>query len=385
MKTMKSTFAVFTRTVLILVLAGPLFSFDEKAAAGDKPLLQDQKAKKSYAVGLQLGKQVKASAPLELDADLVSRGVKDGLAGAETLLTETEMKAALEALQADARTKQQELLKQTAEKNKAEGEAFLTANKAKEGVVTLESGLQYKVLKAGDGKKPTVNDTVSCHYRGTLVDGTEFDSSIARNRPATFALNQVIKGWIEALQLMPVGSKWQLFIPSSLAYGEKGPLGKGRSKIGPNATLIFEVELLSVQEAVAADAAVAADKGVSAIQVAFKLDPQLTQGLYMGEQWVSPPTYTTTLETVQARAEAVDSKGRATNAGLKWIPSDPEMVTVSPGEGQEVKIAVKRDGQSMLKVTSQGVSRELLIKAKHEGNSMHVEISGTQAANEPKR
>jgi FKBP-type peptidyl-prolyl cis-trans isomerase len=378
MKNMKSTFALFTRTVLILALASPLFFFDEKAAAEDKPLLQDQKAKKSYAVGFQLGNQIKTSAPLELDADLVSRGVKDALAGAETLLTEAEMKAALEALQADARTKKQEVLKQIAEKNKTEGEAFLTANKAKEGVVTLESGLQYKVLKAGDGKKPTVNDTVGCHYRGTLIDGTEFDSSIARNRPATFALKQVIKGWVEALQLMPVGSKWQLFIPPSLAYGEKGPLGTGRSKIGPNATLIFEVELLSVQDTVAAGAAAAADKGVSAIQVAFKLDPQLTQGLYMGERWVSPPTYTTTLETVQVRAQAVDSKGRPTNADLKWIPSDPEMLTVSPSEGQEVKIAVKRDGQSTLKVASQGVSKELLIKAKHEGNSMHVEISGAQ-------
>lgn len=378
MKNMKSTFALFTRTVLILALASPLLSFDEKAAAGDKPLLQDQKAKKSYAVGLQLGNQIKASAPLELDADLVSRGVKDGLAGAETLLTEAEMKAALEALQADARTKQKELLKQTAEKNKAEGEAFLTANKAKEGVVTLESGLQYKVLKAGDGKKPTVNDTVSCHYRGTLIDGTEFDSSIARNRPATFAVNQVIKGWIEALQLMPVGSKWQLFIPSGLAYGEKGPLGKGRSKIGPNATLIFEVELLSVQDTVAADAA---DKGVSTIQVAFKLDPQLTQGLYMGEHWVSPPTYTTTLETVQARAQGMDGKGRPANADFKWTPSDPEMVTVSPSQGDAVRITVKRAGESTLKVASQGVSRELLIKAKHEGNSMHVEISGAQVAN----
>lgn len=385
MKNMKSTFALFTRTVLILALASPLFSFDEKAAAGDKPLLQDQKAKKSYAVGLQLGNQIKASAPLELDADLVSRGVKDGLAGAETLLTEPEMKAALEALQADARTKQKELLKQTAEKNKTEGEAFLTANKAKEGVVTLESGLQYKVLKAGDGKKPTVNDTVSCHYRGTLIDGTEFDSSIARNRPATFALNQVIKGWIEALQLMPVGSKWQLFIPSSLAYGEKGPLGKGRSKIGPNATLIFEVELLSVQDTVAAGATAAADKGVSTIQVAFKLDPQLTQGLYMGEQWVSPPTYTTTLETIQARAQGMDGKGKPANADFKWTPSDPEMVTVSPSQGDAVRITVKRDGESTLKVASQGVSRELLIKAKHEGNSMHVEISGAQVANELKR
>jgi FKBP-type peptidyl-prolyl cis-trans isomerase FklB len=132
---------------------------------------------------------------------------------------------------------------QGAAKNKAEGQAFLAKNKTQPGVATLPSGLQYKVLKAGQGKKPTINDTVVCNYRGTFINGTEFDSSYKRNQPASFAVDGVIKGWTEALQLMPVGSKWQLFIPPELAYGERGAQGA----IPPNSTLIFEVELLSIQ------------------------------------------------------------------------------------------------------------------------------------------
>lgn len=373
MKNMKSTFAVFPRIVLILALVSPLFSFDEKAAAEDKPILQDQKAKNSYAVGVQMGSQLKKGALVELDAELVAQGVKDALTGAETLLTEAEMNAALEALRADYRMKQQEAFKQLAEKNKKDGEAFLAENKTREGVVTLESGLQYKVLKAGDGKKPTAADTVVCHYRGTLIDGTEFDSSIARNRPATLALKQVIKGWVEALELMPVGSKWQLFIPPSLAYGESGARGAGRSKIGPNATLIYEVELISIQAAAADAAPPTSDK--TGIHVSFKLDPRLTTGVYMGELWVSPPTYTTTLDTVEARVAGVDPKGSIGNISAKWIPSDPKMVTVTPDQGDEVKITVHRAGESKLKVASQEGSKELIIKAKYEGNAIQVEIT----------
>ena len=140
------------------------------------------------------------------------------------------------------RQKQEETNKALAEKNKSEGEAFLTANKSKEGVITLPSGLQYKILKAGGGAKPGAGDTVECNYRGTFLDGTEFDSSYKHNQTATFPVNGVIKGWTEALQLMQVGSKWQLFVPSSLAYGENG-----RQGIPPNATLIFEVELISIK------------------------------------------------------------------------------------------------------------------------------------------
>ena len=385
---MKGTLRISASTILILALASPLFSSDEKAAAPaslgaiaaakDEPILKDQKAKNSYAVGVQIGGQLKKGALVELDAELVSRGVKDALTGVKTLLSEAEMKAALEAARTDYRAKQQEVLKQFAEKNKKDGEAFLAENKTKEGVVTLESGLQYKVLKAGDGKKPAAADTVICHYRGTLIDGTEFDSSIARNKPATFALKQVIPGWVEALQLMPVGSKWQLFIPASLAYGESGPRGAGATRIGPNATLIYEVELISTQDTVADGALPTAGKGVTGIQVSFKLDPRIMSGVYGGERWVSPPTYTTTLDTVEARVAGVGPKGSLGNISAKWIPSDPEMVTVSPSEGNTVKIAVKRAGETTLRVTSDGVSKELSIKAAHQNNAMQVQIAQVQ-------
>ncbi len=212
-------------------------------APQDASALPDEKAKESYALGIAMGTRLKRQFP-DVQPDVVSRGVRDALAGNETLVSEAEIKSALVKLSSEARTKQAEALKDFAEKNKKDGEAFLAANKAKEGVVTLDSGLQYKVLKAGEGKKPTAADTVVCHYRGTLVDGTEFDSSYNRGKPATFALGRVIKGWNEALQLMPAGSKWQIVVPSSLAYGGKGAGGK----IGPNATLVFEVELLSVSD-----------------------------------------------------------------------------------------------------------------------------------------
>jgi FKBP-type peptidyl-prolyl cis-trans isomerase FklB len=147
------------------------------------------------------------------------------------------------AVQAEYRQQQQERMQQLGAANKTEGETFLAANKAKDGVVTLPSGLQYKILKAGAGPKPAATDTVTVNYRGTLINGTEFDSSYKRGQPATFGVTGVIKGWTEALQLMPVGSKWQLFIPADLAYGERG----AGADIAPNATLIFEVELLSIK------------------------------------------------------------------------------------------------------------------------------------------
>ncbi len=204
----------------------------------------DPKAKRSYALGVAMATEARG-AGLDLDADLVARGVRDALLGGASLLTKEELKAALDSLRLVFQTKQEGLQQQFGEKNAADGAAFLALNKAKEGVVSLGSGLQYRVLTAGDGRRPTAQDTVLCHYRGTLLDGREFDSSRKRNQPVTFALSRVIKGWSEALQLMPVGSKWQLFVPPELAYGERGASGK----IGPNATLIFEVELLSIQEA----------------------------------------------------------------------------------------------------------------------------------------
>jgi FKBP-type peptidyl-prolyl cis-trans isomerase len=209
--------------------------------------LTTRKEKFSYALGMNigegLGNNLKKQS-VEVDWDLVSQGLKDATSGAKTRLTEDEAKAVLTEVQNEVRKEQQEKMQQAAAKNKAEGEAFLAANKDKEGVVTLPSGLQYKILTAGTGPKPTASDSVVCNYRGTLIDGTEFDSSSKHGQPATFGVGQVIKGWTEALQLMPVGSKWQLFIPSSLAYGERG----AGAEIGPNATLIFEVELLSIQE-----------------------------------------------------------------------------------------------------------------------------------------
>jgi len=193
-------------------------------------------------IGTQVGGSLKKQS-VDVDWNLASEGLKDAMSGGKTRLTQEEAKAVLDEVQADVRKQQQEKMQQAAATNKAEGEKFLAANKAKEGVITLPSGLQYKILKAGDGPKPTANDQVVCNYRGTLINGTEFDSSYKRGQPATFGVGQVIKGWTEALQLMPVGSKWQLFIPSSLAYGERPD---PRSGIEPNATLIFEVELLSI-------------------------------------------------------------------------------------------------------------------------------------------
>jgi FKBP-type peptidyl-prolyl cis-trans isomerase len=165
------------------------------------------------------------------------------MAGGKTLLTDDEAKSAMVAIQADLRKKQEAKMAVVGDANKKEGDEFLAQNKTKEGVVTLPSGLQYKILKEGTGPKPSASDSVVCNYKGTLIDNTEFDSSYKRGQPATFPVGQVIKGWTEALQLMPVGSKWQVFVPSDLAYGPRAPGGT----IGPNATLIFEIELLSIQ------------------------------------------------------------------------------------------------------------------------------------------
>jgi FKBP-type peptidyl-prolyl cis-trans isomerase len=204
--------------------------------------LQTAKDKASYAIGLNIGRSMHKDA-VQVDPNILARGLRDGLAGRKALLTDDEMKEALTALSTDVRKIQEEKSRLAGEANRKAGEAFLAANKAKDGVVTLPSGLQYKVLTPGDGPKPSATDSVVCDYRGTLLDGTEFDSSYKRGKPVTFPVTGVIKGWTEALQLMPVGSKWQLFIPSALAYGPRGP----SPEIGPNATLVFDVELRSIQ------------------------------------------------------------------------------------------------------------------------------------------
>jgi FKBP-type peptidyl-prolyl cis-trans isomerase FklB len=219
-------------------------------AAAAKPTapgtLNTRQEKFSYALGMNqgagLGAMLKKQS-VEVDPKLVIQGFNDGLTGAKTQLTEQEAQAILQEVGTEVRKAQQEKAQKVAETNKTEGAAFLASNKAKEGVVTLPSGLQYKILTPGTGPKPAASDTVVCNYKGTLINGTEFDSSSKHGGPATFPVGGVIKGWTEALQLMPVGSKWQLFIPPDLAYGERGAGGD----IGPDATLIFEVELVSIQ------------------------------------------------------------------------------------------------------------------------------------------
>jgi len=206
--------------------------------------LETQKDKVSYAVGLNLGRGIHKES-VDVDPEILARGLRDGLTDAKPQMTDEEVQATLAELQKQVTARQQEVRQQAIEKNKKEGQAFLAANKDKPGIVTLPSGLQYKILQPGTGPKPTASDSVVCNYRGALIDGTEFDSSYKRGQPTTFPVGGVIKGWTEALQLMPVGSKWQLFIPSDLAYGERGTGAGG--PIGPNETLVFEVELLSIQ------------------------------------------------------------------------------------------------------------------------------------------
>src|SRR5205814_5114486 len=210
--------------------------------AQDKAQLKDQKDKASYSIGYDIGETFKKQ-NVELNPDMLFGGLKDALAGKEALLTKEEREKTLQAFQKEMMEKQIAASKEAATKNAAEGEKFLAENKKKDGVKTTASGLQYKVLKEGSGPSPKETDTVVTNYRGTLIDGTEFDSSYKRNEPATFPVNRVIKGWTEALLMMKPGSKYQLFIPSALGYGERG-VGKD---IGPNSTLIFEVELLSIK------------------------------------------------------------------------------------------------------------------------------------------
>ena len=205
-------------------------------AAEDKAIFKDQKDKASYCIGLNIGNSLKQQA-LDIDPEKVAAGIRDVLSNAKPLLTEQEVQATLMEFQ-------KLVLSQRAEKgkkNKTDGEAYLAENKKKKGVETLPSGLQYSVITAGKGKKPKATDTVTTHYRGTLIDGTEFDSSYKGGEPVSFPVKGVIPGWTEALQLMPVGSKWKLFIPSDLAYGESG-----QGPIPPHSALVFEIELLGI-------------------------------------------------------------------------------------------------------------------------------------------
>lgn len=209
----------------------------------EESILKTQKDKESYAIGMDIGRKLKQQ-QIELNPEAISQGIWDSLTDDKTLMTEEEYRDAMTAFTNKMKQKQEAQMKGMSDKNKQEGETFLAENKKKESVVTTASGLQYKVITEGTGASPKSTDTVSVHYKGTLINGKEFDSSYRRGQPASFPVNGVIQGWTEALQLMKVGSKWQLFIPSELAYGERGA---GRD-IGPNSTLIFDVELLSIKE-----------------------------------------------------------------------------------------------------------------------------------------
>jgi FKBP-type peptidyl-prolyl cis-trans isomerase FklB len=224
---MKQLIVIFSASLLAL----PLFGQDKS------PQLKDQKDKVSYSIGLQIGFNLSRQ-KVDVSADIVAAGIKDALAG-KPQLTPDQIKEVMTTFEKDMEQKQKEL----GEKNKTEGAKFLDENKKKEGVKTTASGLQYKVLKEGNGAQAKATDTVTVNYRGTLINGTEFDSSYKRGQPATFPVNGVIKGWTEALQLMKVGSKYQLFIPSNLAYGERAV----SADLGANSTLIFEVELLDAK------------------------------------------------------------------------------------------------------------------------------------------
>lgn len=236
--------------ITLATLATPLF-------AENRPALKDTKDKVSYSIGLDIGNTFKKQ-KMEINADVLAAGVKDALSGANPLLTPDEMRTVMTQFSNDMREKAATASKEAGEKNTKEGEKFLAENKTKPGVKTTASGLQYLVEKEGSGAAPKETDTVTVNYRGTLIDGTEFDSSYKRGEPATFPVNRVIKGWTEALQLMKPGGKYKLFIPANLAYGPSGAGGD----IGPNATLIFEVELLSAKPGEAAATPAAGASGV---------------------------------------------------------------------------------------------------------------------------
>jgi FKBP-type peptidyl-prolyl cis-trans isomerase len=214
----------------------------EGQAPAPAPAFKTQKEKLSYAIGMEMGKGVKAQG-MDVDPSILVQGLKDALSGGKSQMSEEELKQVITALQQEMRQKQMQIQEAAAAENKTKGEAFLAENAKKDGVVALPDGLQYKIVTAGSGKKPAETDTVLCNYKGTFLDGDEFDSSAKAGKPVPFEVKNVIPGFKEVLQLMPVGSKWQVFIPSNLAYGERG----AGNVIGPNATLIFEIELVSIQ------------------------------------------------------------------------------------------------------------------------------------------
>ena len=230
----------FIVVLSLALLTGPALA-QETPPASQAPKPESLNDRASYVIGLNLARNFKAQ-DVPVNPDVVVQGIRDGLAGT-SVLTDEEIQTAMQQFQQDLTAKQEAKRKELAEKNKQEGEAFLAANKAKEGVKTTASGLQYEIVAEGSGEFPKATDEVTVHYKGTLLDGTTFDSSYDRNQPATFTLNQVIPGWTEGVQLVKPGGKIKLYIPSDLGYGDRGAGGV----IGPNAVLVFEVELLSFQ------------------------------------------------------------------------------------------------------------------------------------------
>lgn len=219
----------------IVLLATQVFA-DEPTA------LKTERDKVNYAIGVNIVGNIKQQ-KVDIDLDLVIQGMKDAYSGGKLLLSDEEIRKGIDQYQIAVKQKRSQIMSKSAEESKKEGEAFLAENGKKEGVVTLPSGLQYRVIKAGDGKKPTDNDKVECHYRGTFISGKEFDNTYHTGKPVTFNVSGMIPGWREAVKRMPVGSTWQLFVPSRLAYGDRGKSGS----IGPNMTLIIEVELLAIK------------------------------------------------------------------------------------------------------------------------------------------
>lgn len=240
---------MFNTKLYTSVVLSALLMLTFSACNGDKEIVKEEKTltslkdKAGYSIGVQIGKQI-APTKEAINEEALVMGITDALNDKKLQLSEDEIRKTMQELGAKMQAEAMEKRKASLDVNKKEGEAFLKANKEKEGVITLASGLQYKVLTKGTGKKPIATDIVETNYKGTLIDGTEFDSSYKRGQSVSFPVNQVIKGWTEALQLMSEGSKWELYIPSELAYGEKG----AGQKITPNATLIFEIDLIKVSK-----------------------------------------------------------------------------------------------------------------------------------------
>lgn len=226
----------YTWTAFLLVV----FSIGQ-SWADDKLVLKDQQGKFSYIIGYQIGREFKEY-DMPIDSEILRAGFRDAFAGKEPVLSQEELNTVWSELQNTIQTARQRIIKENVKKEMAQGDKFLAENKTKKGVKTLPSGLQYRVIQEGTGSLPKATDTVSVNYRGTFIDGREFDSSYSKGKPASFPVNGVIRGWAEALQLMKVGSKWELVVPPDLAYGEQG----APPRILPNSTLIFEIELLSI-------------------------------------------------------------------------------------------------------------------------------------------